>query len=612
MIGVAVPTQIAVEDVAIVLVGVDQQVDGVRERHAVATDGAVLGGHRVGPSHGSSLSGPGDRPRHDNRYGTPGATATMPTDRRRSFWAWGWDDRLPTDEDRRELKDRIEGMLGFPERPLLDLPTLEAVSLPAPAVDPPFPFCTTDKGTRARHTYGKAYRDLVRGFHGEYGPAPDAVARPGGEDEVATLLDWAADEQVAVVPFGGGTSVVGGVECEGDGYAGVVTLDTRAMDRVREVDDLSRSARIGAGATGPEISDQLADHGLQLRHYPQSYEFSTFGGWVATRAGGHFATRYTHIDDFVESVRAVTPAGRLETRRVPASGAGPDPNRFLLGSEGAFGVITEGWTRVQSRPPYRSRCTVRFDDYWDGVAAVREIVQARLTPANCRLLDANEAMLNELAFDGSHLLVLGFESTDHPQHDALERALAIARDHGGDPEDQTHEDRDAAGDDAGRDDDREGTEGDWRSSFFEAPYMFNTLVSIGVLVDTFETAVTWEQFPDLHEAVRRRVGDRMDEVCGAGFISCRFTHVYEDGPAPYYTLLAPADVGRELEQWRAIKETASDTLLDHGATITHHHAVGRVHRDHYHQEAPDPYLDALRSMKRTLDPAGIMNPGALL
>jgi alkyldihydroxyacetonephosphate synthase len=540
-------------------------------------------------------------------------------DRRQSFWAWGWADRLPTDEERRELKSRIEGMLGFPERPLLDLPTLADIELPPPRVEAPDIDCetTTAKRDRVMHTYGSAYRDLVRGFHGRFDGAPDVVAYPERESDVAALLAWADRESVAVVPYGGGTSVVGGVECDGAGYSGVCSLDMGRMDDVPEVDEHSRAARIEAGATGPEIQAQLADHGLQLRHYPQSYEFSTFGGWVATRAGGHFATRYTHIDDFIESVRAVTPAGSLETRRLPASGAGPDPNRFLLGSEGALGVVTEGWARVQPRPPYRAKATVRFDDYWDAVAACREVVQARLTPANCRLLDSNEAMLNEVAFDGSSVLLLGFESTDSlpPIEADLERAVEIAESHGGHvSEGPTTEDRtaDDGGDKADDDGDDDGDSGEWRDSFVEAPYMFNSLVSMGVLVDTFETAVTWDQFPALHEAIQENVTAAMEEECGTGFLSCRFTHAYEDGPAPYYTLLAPADVGRELEQWRAIKAAASDTLMEYGATITHHHAVGRVHRDHYHEEAPDAYLDALRSMKRTLDPEGIMNPGALL
>ncbi len=537
----------------------------------------------------------------------------MADDRQLSFWAWGYEDRLPSESDRRELATRIEGMLGFPDRPLMDYPQLENIELPAPRIDMPDALteCTTQhRRARASHTYGKAYRDLVRGFHGDFSSAPDLVATPRDEADVEAVIAWATTNNVAIVPYGGGTSVVAGVECAGDGYAGVCSLDLREMDRVLEVDSQSRSARIQAGATGPEIQEQLAAHDLQLRHYPQSYEFSTFGGWIATRAGGHFATRYTHIDDFVESVRAVTPAGTLETRRLPASGAGPDPNRFLLGSEGAFGVITEGWTRVQPRPPHRARATVHFDEYWQAVDATRAIVQARLYPANCRLLDSNEAMLNELAFDGSHLLILGFESTDHPVEENLNRALEIAATYDGECRDgPTIEDRTTTDPDTTRDDTAEGS---WRDSFFEAPYMFNALVSLGVLVDTFETAVTWDQFPALHDALQENVGAAMDDACGAGFMSCRFTHVYEDGPAPYYTIIAPASPGNELDQWRTIKQRASDTIREYGATITHHHAIGRVHRDHYHQEIPSEYLDALRSMKRTLDPDGVMNPGALL
>ncbi|WP_246982344.1 FAD-binding oxidoreductase [Halorientalis marina] len=547
------------------------------------------------------------------------------SDRELSFWGWGHADRFPDDEERRELKTRLEGMLGFPERPLLDPPTIDAVSIPDSRVRVPdrlSGFVSTATEDRVRHTYGKAYRDLVRGFHGDFDAAPDAVAEPADEAEIAALLDWATEERVAVVPYGGGTSVVGGVECDpdgdGSGYAGVVSLDVRALDAVLEVDPHSRSARIQAGATGPEIRDQLAEHGLQLRHYPQSYEFSTLGGWIATRAGGHFATVYTRIDDFVENVRMVTPAGTVETRRLPGSGAGPDPDKLVLGSEGAFGVITEAWMEVQPRPPYRARASVHFGDFEAAVDATREIAQARLYPANCRLLDRNEAMLNEVAMDGSHVLVLGFESTDHPVEDGLARAIAIAEDHGGDlPAEPSYEgphleDSDDAGEDGGAGDDRGGSEGDWRSAFFEAPYQFNTLVSLGVIVDTFETAVTWDGFPALHEAVTERVTAAMDEQCGTGFLACRFTHVYEDGPAPYYTLLAPADPGRELEQWRPIKAAASDAIEEHGGTITHHHAVGRVHRDWYEKETPAEYREALRAAKEAFDPAGVMNPGALL
>jgi alkyldihydroxyacetonephosphate synthase len=539
-------------------------------------------------------------------------------DRELSFWGWGYAEKFPDDAERRELKERVETLLDFPERPLLDPPNIEDAIGTVPDTHIEIPdrlagFCTTDPRARVGHTYGKAYRDLVRGFHGEFGAAPDAVARPTSEDDIEAVLAWAAENSVAVVPYGGGTSVVGGVESDvGESYRGVVSLDLRSMDRVLDVDPVSRTARIQAGALGPDINDQLAEDDLQLRHYPQSYEFSTLGGWIATRAGGHFATRYTHIDDFVENVRMVTPTETFETRRLPASGAGPDPNRLILGSEGTLGVVTEAWMRVQPRPGYRSRATVHFDEFEEGVAATQAVVQARLTPANCRLLDRNEAMLNEIAFEP--VLLLGFESFDHPTEDDLERALDICAEHGGTlPDEPTHrrpdDETDANG---GSSRDRnESEEGEWRRSFFEAPYRYNTLVSIGVMVDTFETAVTWDGFESLHTAITEEVTEAMQRVCGAGFLSCRFTHVYPDGPAPYYTLLAPVEPGRELEQWREIKRAASDVLMNHGATITHHHAVGRVHRKWYAEESPDGFRDSLREMKRVYDPEGIMNLGVL-
>jgi alkyldihydroxyacetonephosphate synthase len=546
-----------------------------------------------------------------------------------SIWGWGERERFPSREDRRELADRLERELGFPDLEIREPTPVAEADMPEPTLEVPEAFeawCSVERERRARHTYGKSYPDLVRGFRGEYHPAPDVVARPTTEEQVAELLSWASDANVAVVPVGGGTSVVGGIEPDlvGDGaltdgvsrsgYEGVVSLSMRAFDDLLEVDTTSRRARLGAGLLGPELNDALAAHDLQLRHYPQSYEYSTLGGWIATRAAGHFATLYTHIDDFVEGVRAVTPAGKLETLDVPASGAGPDPNSFLLGSEGALGVITEAWLQVQPRPEYRGRASVRFEEFWDGVEAAREIVQARLYPANCRLLDPAEAMINEVTMDGTSILVLGFESFEHPVREDLERALELCRDHGGEPESPVVEgpdDGDGRDRHGGSDDDTDA-EADWRGSFFEGPYLFNQFVSMGVLAETFETAVTWDRFPDLHRTLQRELVAEMGDVCGTGVLSCRFTHVYEDGPAPYYTMLAPAERSRELEQWRRLKRRASEILADHDATITHHHAVGRVHREWYARESPDGYLEALRSMKRTLDPEGIMNPGVLL
>ena len=231
---------------------------------------------------------------------------------------------------------------------------------------------------------------MVRGFRGEFENPPDLVAFPRDESEIETVLSWAEAEGAAVVPFGGGTSVVGGVEAR-VGERPVVCLDLRRLDRVLEVDAESLAARIQAGATGPGLEEQLREHGLTLRHFPQSFEYSTLGGWIATRAGGHFATLYTHIDDLVESVRAITPRGTWESRRLPGSGAGPSPDRALIGSEGILGVIAEAWVRVRPRPEFKASCGVEFDDFLAAARAVREISQSGLYPANCRLLDALEA-----------------------------------------------------------------------------------------------------------------------------------------------------------------------------------------------------------------------------
>jgi alkyldihydroxyacetonephosphate synthase len=400
----------------------------------------------------------------------------------------------------------------------------------------------------------------------------------------------------AVVPYGGGTSVVGGVEPRDLGPA--VSLDLSRLDRVTEADPVSRAARIQAGATGPRLNEQLAAHGLTLRHFPQSYELSTLGGWIATRAGGHYATLATHIDDLVESVRAITPRGVWESRRLPGSGAGVSPDRMLLGSEGTLGVITEAWVRVQRRPAHRLSASARFGSFGAGAAAVRAIAQAGLYPSNCRLIDATEARLTA-GGDGAHaLLVVAFESADHPVGPWMDRALEIVAACGGDADAAlSHSPRGS----------REGRAGAWRDAFVRMPYLRNSYPAIGLVAETFETAVTWDRFAGLHETVTVAV-----RAAAPAIVTCRFAFVYPDGPAPYFTVLAPARRGAELAQWDEIKSAAADAILAAGGTITHHHAVGRDHRPWYDRQRPGPFAAALRGAKAAVDPAGILNPGVLV
>jgi len=322
---------------------------------------------------------------------------------------------------------------------------------------------------------------------------------------------------------------------------------------------------------------------LTLRFYPQSFELSTLGGWIATRAGGHFASGPTHVDDLVESVRALTVGGDVwESRRLPGSGAGPSPDRLLLGSEGTLAVITEAWVRVLERPEQREAAVVRFDSFEAGAEAVRAILQAGMRPSNCRLVEAEEARIT-LAGDGSaHLLMLGFESPV-PQ---LSVALELCR--GGVAEPRASS--------------------EWRSAFLRAPYLRDTLVAIGVLSETFETAITWERLPAFVETVKGTVRETLGPE---GSVTCRLTHAYPDGAAPYFTVLAPVAHGEEIERWQAIKAAAAGAVLAGGGTITHHHAVGRDHRPWYDEQRPEPFAAALRAAKAALDPRGLLNPGVL-
>ena len=522
--------------------------------------------------------------------------------RRRSHWGWGFEDEQPSASEREAAAEGLRAHLGFGEQPAQPVPLAEAALAP-PRIEVPgalAAFASTDPYDRALFAQGRSYGDVVRGFRGEFPWAPDFVVHARDEADVEATLEWCAAEGVAVATVGGGTSVVGGIDSRpGPGHAGAVALSLRALDRVLEVDEVSRAARIQAGATGPGLEEQLRERALTLRFFPQSFELATLGGWVATRAGGHFATGPTHIDDLVESVRAITPAsGTWASRRLPGSGAGPSPDRLLLGSEGTLGVITEAWVRVLRRPDRRRSAGVRFADFRTGAGAVREIAQAGLQPANCRLVDPAEAALT-FAGDGSHaLLVLGFESGEVPVDERMESALSICEALGGEWEER------AAG--------ARGSTGAWRDAFIRAPYLRDTFVAMSVLSETFETAITWDRFDGFVDEVRGSAEAVLRETCGDGRVTVRVTHAYPDGAAPYFTCLAPARRGEEIAQFAAVKRAASEAILRCGGTITHHHAVGRDHRPWYDRQRPEPFAAALRAAKAAVDPGGILNPGVLV
>jgi len=541
------------------------------------------------------------------------------TRRRLKHWGWGWEDQAPTAAQLAEAAAGIRERFGFGGEVRAAVP-LEEVEVRAPRLRRPDAFgdlFADGKYERVSRALGKAYRDVVRGHRGEFEHPPDLVALPRDCSEVETVLSWAEAEGAAVVPFGGGTSVVGGVEAR-LGDRPVVTMDLRRLDRVVEVDPTSLAARIEAGASGPRLEEQLREHGLTMRCFPQSFEYSTLGGWIATRAGGHFATKETHVDDLVESVRAVTPRGTWESRRLPGSGAGPSPDRLLLGSEGILGVITDAWVRVRPRPRWKAAATVRFERFADAGEAVREIVQAGLDPANCRLLEAAEAELTGAGDGRAHLLLLSFESAYHPMDDQLGLALEAATSHHGEAPVLTGRKLDTEARNRPINSESGAAES-WRGAFLLAPYLRDTFVACGVLSETFETAITWDRLEEFHATVMETARRAVAEVSGAPregrgapLVTCRFTHAYPDGVAPYFTVLAPAIRGGEVEQWDEIKAAVSEALIEGGGTITHHHAVGRDHRPWYDRQRPAPFAAALRAAKAELDPAAILNPGVLL
>jgi alkyldihydroxyacetonephosphate synthase len=528
---------------------------------------------------------------------------------RRSFWGWCLESEEPTDAQRAELARQLSQRHGVAITPR-PVPRAEDAELRAPRISVPdtlAAWCSTSTYERAFHAYGAHLTDRTRAFNLEFPNPPDVVAHPRDEAELEATLDWCAGSGHVAVPYGGGSSVVWGVNPP-EGSDATVTIALDRLDRVLEIDPTSRAARIQAGVLGPHLEDQLRPHGFTLRHFPQSFRFSSLGGWIATRSGGHYATNHTHIDDFVESVRMLTPQGWWESRRLPGSGAGPSPDRMVIGSEGILGIISEAWMRIQARPAFRATAGITFPTWSAGYEAVRQIVQAKLWPANCRILDPAEAG-RAAGMDGVRsLVIVSFESSELTQRHNIAQATEIARSCGGHVDDDEVRVDDGQGSPTGR----EGAVGAWRDAFIGIGPGLET--SMGLVADTFETSITWDRWPEFDATVRERMSRALKEVFGHDpVLSCRFTHVYTDGPAPYYTWSGYGRQGSEITMWQEVKAAANEAVVEAGGTVTHHHAVGRMHRPNgYDRQRPELFAEALRAVKRTLDPGGILNPGVLI
>ena len=473
-----------------------------------------------------------------------------------------------------------------------------------------------DQRERVTHATGKGYLDLVRMRAGAPEGAPDAVVLPAGHEQVRAVLEVCATSSLAVVPFGGGTSVVGGVEPLGGGHAAVIALDMCRIAEIRSLDAESRIVTIGAGMRGPALERALAAEGLTLGHWPQSFEYVSLGGCVASRSAGQASSGYGGIAKMVLGLRLAAPACDIELPAMPASAAGPGLREVLVGSEGALGVIDEVALRVRRTPAEKVYEGMFFESFHAGLAALRALAQERAMPEIARLSDARETWLSLAlagaggikrrlgraylglrgrgeAVEGRCLAIFGFEGEPDEVRARRRRAKWLARRHGGLP--------------VGR------SPGEaWRRGRFEGPYLRDELLTHGVMVETLETATRWSNVERLHGAVRGAVESALQAQGTPGIVMCHVSHLYETGASLYFTYIARQRDGAEIEQWRAVKRAASEAIVRGGGTITHHHAVGRDHAPWLSREIGSGGMAAIGALKMELDPAAIMNPGKLL
>ena len=520
----------------------------------------------------------------------------------RNHAGWGEIEHALGDVERESLAALLKIALGA------RLTYREASSLSAARMPPsrlghlPTPLsaiAADDPLSRALHSYGRSFPELVRARTGDFSDAVDCVLFPGSDAEVAEVLDFAARSGAAVVPYGGGSSVVGGIgPVPRHEYQLVLALDTARLSGVEDLDVLSQTARLGAGLLGPALEDALRPHGLTLRHFPQSFEFSSLGGWIATRSGGHYAVGTTHIEDFVAAVTSVSPSGVLKTHPLPASGAGPSLERLFAGSEGAFGVITEATMKLAPRPEYRASASVVFSTLEAALAGLAALVRSRLNPSNCRVLDENESLRSGMA--PKVRLLLAFESPNVSVDGLMALGLALLAEHGGIREDDTGGGgRSLAGE-------------RWRSSFIRAPYFADAIIGMGLVVETFETAVSYAGFGTLDREVRAAIARVLAARGARAMVSCRVTHAYSDGLAPYYTVIATPGTVSPVAFWTELKEAVTQSFVESGGAVTHHHGVGRYHRAAFEESIGERGRAALWVLRRHFDPQGVMNPGVLL
>ncbi len=460
--------------------------------------------------------------------------------------------------------------------------------------------CTVDDHLRLLHAGGKSTLDLLRRADRGEQDAPDAVLTPGTEDEIAAILRHCAEHGIAVVPFGGGTSVVGGLDPIRGPFTSAVTLDLRRFDQLLSLDPISVEVELGAGVTGPEAERLLGAQGFSLGHFPQSFQFATIGGFAATRSSGQDSSGYGRFDDMIRGLTAVTPAGVLDLGRAPASAAGPDLRQLIIGSEGVFGIITRVRLRVHPVPETTRYEAWSFPDFATGASALRAVVQTGTGPTVLRLSDEAETGVNlatteqigEQQITGGCLGITLFEGTAAHTESRHAETRALIEAHGGV----------SLGEEPAR---------AWEHGRYGAPYLRDSLLAAGALCETLETATSWSNLQTLKAAVTEALTSSLAESGTPALVLCHISHVYPTGASLYFTVVA-GQRGNPTDQWRAAKAAATDAIVRTGGTITHHHAVGADHRPWMTDEVGELGVHVLRAVKASLDPAGILNPGKLI
>lgn len=519
---------------------------------------------------------------------------------------WGWGDPAQARPLSPELAELARSALGIAgARPALERErlALAPVRLPGGAVEAlravlGAEHVRTGEEERLAHVRGKSTPDLLRTRGGDLSGAPDAVLTPGSHEQVLELLAVCSERRIAAVPFGGGTSVVGALEPAREGFAGVVAIDVRRLDRLLELDEVSRTATLEPGLRGPEAEALLQARGYTIGHHPQSFEYATLGGFAATRSSGQASAGYGRFDERVLWLRLATPRGTLEAGRAPRSAAGPDLRQLILGSEGALGVITALRLELSRAPATRRYEGWRFASFADGLQAIRRLAQDGPRPTVLRLSDEAETALGLARPDtlgaqqgGGALAIVGVEGEEEDVQERTRALSARLRELGAEPQ--------------------PGAGEEWEAGRYRAPYLRDALLDAGALVETLETASFWSLLPDLHRRVGEALAGSLGEQGSPPLVLCHVSHVYASGASLYYTVAA-AQLEDPVSQWAAAKRAASDAILAAGGTISHHHGVGRDHREHFAREIGELGVELLRAAKATLDPQGVLNPGALL